>query len=227
MIRFPRRAAVVAMAWLSLSSIPTLAVAAEHKLDRRVRVAREVYQELLHAPDRSVPAALLRNCRCIAVIPHTLKGAIGYGARFGQGIISCRGGGGWSPVSFLRLTGGSVGFQIGAEASDYVLFFMTERGARSLLRSKFTLGGTVSIAAGPAGRSAEAGTDIPLDAEIYSYARSKGLFAGVSLEGARLAPDRKSNQAYYGRLIDAEAILFRRRAPGMPASGREFVAALP
>ena len=223
-----RGCAVVLIAWLWVPSIPALAAAADEKLDRKVRAAREVYQELLRVPDRSVPEALLRNCKCIAVIPHALKGAIGYGARFGRGIICCRGGGGsWSAVSFLRLTGGSVGFQIGAEASDHVLFFMTERGARSLLQSKFTLGGTVSVAAGPVGRSAEAGTDIKLDAEIYSYAKSKGLFAGISLEGARLAPDRRANQRYYGAPVDAQAILFGHQARAMPASGREFVSALP
>lgn len=213
---------------LALGAGPSRAETSADKLNEKVRTARDVFQELLRTPDRSVPQKLLESCRCIAVIPHVLKGAIGYGARFGQGIISCRDAQGhWSPPSFLKLTGGSIGFQIGAESSDIVLFFMTEHGARSLLGSKFTLGGKVSVAAGPAGRSAEASTDLKLDAEIYSYAKSKGLFAGVSLEGARLAPDRKANEVYYGAPVSAATLLFEHRAPRLPESTQEFLKALP
>ena len=129
----------------------------------------------------------------IAVIPGVIKGAFGWGARYGQGVVSCRNKVGvWSPPAFLRLTGGSFGFQIGAEKSDLVLFFMSERGAKSLLESKFTLGGQLSVAAGPVGRTGEASTDLKFDAEIYSYAKSKGLFAGISLEGARRSGRRLS-----------------------------------
>lgn len=200
----------------------------EQKLTGKVKSAREVYRELLEAPDRSVPSALLERCKCVAVIPHAIKGAFGYGARFGQGVISCRDSASrWSPLSFLKLTGGSVGFQIGAEASDYVLFFMTEVSARSLLASKFTLGGTASVAAGPVGRSAEASTDIRFDAEIYTYAKSKGLFAGVSLEGARLAPDGKANQTFYGVAVEPAALLLRHEAPRMPPEAEDFLRALP
>lgn len=143
-------------------------------------------------------------------------------------MISCRdSSGAWSPVSFLTLAGGSFGLQIGGERSDVVLFFMTERGSRSLLSSKFTLGGTASIAAGPVGRSAEASTDLKLDAEIYSYAKSKGLFAGISLEGARLAPDEKANREYYGSPVSAESLLFAGRGIEDPAESREFRRRLP
>jgi lipid-binding SYLF domain-containing protein len=198
------------------------------KLDERLRLSTEVYQELLTSPDRSVPEALRDACRCIAVIPHAVKGAFGYGARYGQGVISCRNAeGAWSPPSFLKLAGGSVGFQIGAESSDVVLFFMTDRSARSLLESKFTLGGKASVAAGPVGRSAEASTDLRLDAEIYSYAKSKGLFAGISLEGARLAPDAKLNQTFYGAPVTASALLFDHEAPRVPESARRFLDVLP
>ena len=223
-----RRGARMASATLLSAALLVAPGMADEKLDSKVESAREVYQELLHSPDRSVPEALLKSCKCVAVIPHALKGAIGYGARYGQGIISCRNGRGrWSPISFLKLTGGSIGFQIGAQASDYVLFFMNERGAKSLLKSKFILGGTVSVTAGPAGRTAEAGTDIKLDAEIYSYAKSKGLFAGVSLEGARLAPAPKANQTYYGAPVDPDSVLFQHRAPRVPASAKAFIQALP
>jgi lipid-binding SYLF domain-containing protein len=198
------------------------------KLDERLRSSRAVYEELLQTPDRTVPETLRDECRCIAVIPHAIKGALGYGARYGQGVISCRNAtGAWSPPSFLKLTGGSVGFQIGAESSDVVLFFITDRSARSLLESKFTLGGKASVAAGPVGRSAEASTDLKLDAEIYSYAKSKGLFAGISLEGARLAPDDKLNRTYYGAPVGAAALLFDHKAPRLPESARHFLDALP
>jgi len=222
-IRRPARWLPVALLATALAS-PLLA---DTKLERRVREVTEVYRELLASPDRGVPQALLRKCRCVAVIPRVLKGAIGYGARHGHGVMSCRGAGGWSPLSFITLSGGSVGFQIGAESSDFVLFFMTDRGARSLIRSQFALGGKASVAAGPAGRGAEASTDIRLEAEVYSYAKSRGLFAGLSLEGARLAPDDKANREYYGSPISAQSLLFERRAPRNPPEAREFRAALP
>jgi lipid-binding SYLF domain-containing protein len=216
--------------FLTLLLTTTLAsfLDAAEKEDQKVRDAKSVYQELLSSPDREVPQTLLRDCRCIAVIPRVIKGAFGYGARYGQGVITCRNAGGaWSPLAFLKLTGGSLGFQIGAQATDVVLFFMTEHGARSLLQSKFTLGGTASVAAGPAGRTAEASTDVKLDAEIYSYAKSKGLFAGIALEGARLAPDPKAIQSYYGEAVSPEAILFEHKAPKFPESARAFLAVLP
>ena len=221
-----RQASWILIALLAMTFVSP--VVAGDKLEQRVRNATESYRELLRAPDRGVPEALLERCRCVAVFPHVLKGAIGWGAEYGHGVISCRGATGeWSPLAFLTFTGGSAGFQIGGESSDFVLFFMTDRGARSLLSSKFTLGGKVSVAAGPTGRSAQASTDIKLDAEIYSYARARGLFAGVSLEGARLAPDEKSNRAYYGATIAPESLLFFRRAPKDPAASRDFRSALP
>lgn len=198
------------------------------KLVTKVNTAREVYVELLAEPDRSVPKALLERCKCVAVIPHAVKGAIGFGARFGQGVMSCRDSASrWSPITFVKLTGGSFGFQFGGETSDYVLFFMTDRGARSLLDSKFTLGGKASIAAGPAGRSAEASTDLKFDAEIYSYAKSKGLFAGVSLEGARLAPDGNANTTFYGERVDPRELLFSHRVGRLPPSAKAFLEVLP
>src|SRR6266487_4158120 len=211
-----------------LATLIGMPVCAQERLQQRVKNATEVYHELLRAPDRGVPEALLKQCRCVAVFPHVIKGALGYGAEYGHGVLSCRdSAGAWSPISFLTLTGGSAGFQIGGESSDFVLFFMTDRGARSLLASKFTLGGKASVAAGPAGRSAQASTDIKLNAEIYSYARAKGLFAGVSLEGARLAPDEKANREFYGARVAPESLLFAHQAPRNPPAAQEFRSALP
>jgi lipid-binding SYLF domain-containing protein len=202
---------------------------AADKLEQKLIDAKNAYQELLSTPDRGVPEQLLKGAKCIAVIPGSLKAALGYGARFGRGVMSCRDeSGAWSPPSFVTLTGGSAGLQIGAESTDLVLFFRTERGARSLLKSsKITLGGKMSVAAGPVGRSGEAATDIKLNAEILSYARSKGLFAGVSIEGARFAGDNKSNAAYYGSHVTLKQLLFEHKAPRVPAEAEEFRKALP
>lgn len=218
--------ALVALA-LTLSAHAALAADAA-ELAARVVKAREVYQDLAKTADRGVPEALEKDCKCIAVFPRVLKLAVGIGGRAGNGVITCRNAEGtWSPLAFFRLTGGSWGLQLGAEATEVVLFFMTESGARSLLESKFTLGGKASVAAGPVGRSAEAGTDVKLNAEIYSYARSKGLFAGLSLEGARLAPDKDDINRYYGQPTTAKALLFDHTAPKRPAEMEEFLKQLP
>jgi lipid-binding SYLF domain-containing protein len=204
---------------------PALAITPQ---GQRLLDSKNVYQELLSAPDRGVPQELLEHAKCIVVIPHELKGAVGYGANFGHGVMSCRTATGWSAPTFVTLTGASAGFQIGAESTDLVMFFMSERGAHSLMTSsKVTLGGKMSVAAGPFGRSGEASTDLKLNAEIYSYAKSKGLFAGVSLEGARLAADTKSNQEYYGRPFSAKQLLFEHAVTSPPAECDAFTSALP
>jgi lipid-binding SYLF domain-containing protein len=220
--------AAAMIAVLGLAS-PAFAADTNASLGQKLGDATAVYHELLATPDRGVPEALLKKCQCIAVIPHVLKGAFVYGARFGSGVMTCRNAAGvWSPVTFVSLTGGSVGFQIGAETSDLVLFFMNERGARSLMTgSKFTLGGQASVAAGPLGRSGEASTDLKLDAEIYTYAKSKGLFAGLSIAGARLAADKKANAQFYGRPVTVKALLFDHKAPVAPEAGETFRKALP
>ena len=200
---------------------------AEDDLAARLTRSREVYQELINSPDREVPAELRETCKCVAILPHVVKAAIGVGGRFGRGVITCRNAGGeWSPPAFITLTGGSWGLQLGAEATDVVLFFMSERGAQSLLQSKFTLGAKAGLAAGPVGRSAEASTDLKLNAEIYSYARSKGLFAGLSLEGARLAIDKNSDQQFYGAPVDPKALLFDHKAPKRPPEVDAFLQVL-
>jgi lipid-binding SYLF domain-containing protein len=216
---------VTAVALVYLSRTP---VRAEDNVTERVARAREVYQELVSTPDRTIPEKLLENARAIAIFPHVIKGAFIVGARHGKGVVMCRDAKGtWSPPAFFTLTGGSWGWQIGAEASDVVLFFMTERGAKSLLESKFTLGGKLGVAAGPVGRTAEASTDAQLNAEIYSYAKSKGLFAGISLEGARMAPDEESIRRFYGENVGARAILFEHQVPKRPAEAARLLGALP
>jgi SH3 domain-containing YSC84-like protein 1 len=220
--------------WIAVLSLVALGFApatrAETKADElseRLQDAKATFQELTTSPDHGVPQELMEHAKCIAVIPHVIKAAVGVGARHGKGVIVCRdGSGSWGTPAFVTLSGGSFGLQLGAESTDLVLFFMNDRGARSLMNSsKFTLGGKASVAAGPVGRSAEAGTDLKLNAEIYSYAKSKGLFAGLSLEGARLAPDDKANRIYYSHT--ARQILFDHSGVQAPVAADEFSRSLP
>ena len=198
------------------------------KFADRVAESTEVYEALIEAPDRGVPEALLEDCECLVVIPHVVKAALGFGGRHGNGIASCKNDqGAWSPPSFVKFSGGSIGFQIGVQASDLVLFLMTEKSAEALMKNKFTLGVDASVAAGPVGRTVEADTDITLRAEILAYARAKGLFAGISLEGASLRPDSTAIRKFYGKSTDPETILSKHQVPKMPNEAREFVGVLP
>lgn len=184
------------------------------KATERIGDAQKAYEELVNSPDRGVPEYLLKNCKAIAIFPGVIKAAVGVGARHGHGVVMMRGGNGeWSPPAFMTMTGGSWGLQLGADKTDVVLFFMTDRSLHSLLSSKTTLGAGAGLAAGPIGRTAEAGTDLKLNSEIYSYARSRGLYAGVSLNGARVAPDKDTNEDFYGRGVDARKILMDRDVP--------------
>jgi lipid-binding SYLF domain-containing protein len=190
--------------------------------------ATAVYRELVTTSDKAIPKELLSRARCIAVLPGVLKAAIGFGARHGSGVMSCRTEGGWSTPGFVSISGGSWGLQLGAQSTDIVLFFMTDRGAHSLVEgSRVTLGGQASIAAGPFGRSAEAATNLDLKAEIYSYAKSKGLFAGLSLEGAELRPDDDANRDYYGSGVTTTQLLFGGAPANVPVEARTFQQALP
>lgn len=219
------RIAFVLITGLGLSAA---AEAQQQAPGRKVDTARVVYHELIDLPDRRVPKRLLEDARCVAVIPNVVKGAFFAGGRHGRGVMSCRDESGtWSPLSFVKLSGGSFGLQIGGQSTDLVLFFMTERGVRSLLKSKFVLGGDASVAAGPLGRTAEIATDLRLGAEIYAYAKSRGVFAGLSVEGAVLAPDQKWIARYYGRRVWPEELLFDHEAPSQPAESTRFLAELP
>lgn len=201
---------------------------AEDKLARKLVRAAEVSEELIDMDDPEIPARLLDDAECVAIVPSVIKGALVWGGRHGRGVISCRNDRGkWSPPAFVTLSGGSFGLQIGGASTDLMFFFMNRRSIESLLKSKFVLGADASLAAGPVGRSAEASTDGRLSAEIFAYAKSRGLFAGVSLEGARLAVHHKANERYYGRRIWPEDILFEHRIPRLSAEGRAFVRALP
>lgn len=166
---------------------------------KRADNAVRVLNEIMDAPDKAIPRDLLRNAYAVAVVPDVIKAGFVVGGRRGEGVISVKSPDGtWSNPSFVNLTGGSVGFQAGVSSTDVVLVFRTQRGVDSIVHGKFTLGADASAAAGPVGRTAQASTDAQLKAEILSYSRARGLFAGVALDGSVLSIDNKSNQAIYG-----------------------------
>ena len=182
---------------------------AGNKATQRVDRAARVLGEIMEIKDKSIPRELLSKAHCVAVIPGLKRAGFGFGGKYGIGVMSCRGkdGKGWSGPSTVRVEGGSFGLQIGGSSSDVVLLMMNEWGKKKLIQSKFTLGGDASVAAGPVGRTAQAQTDAQMRAEILAYSRSRGIFAGVSIEGATLRPDHDANRKIYGRDISARQIL--------------------
>jgi lipid-binding SYLF domain-containing protein len=192
---------------------------------KRLEECGVVMQEVLNIPD-NIPTELLEKAECVIVIPSVRKLAFGIGASYGRGAMVCRRGskfnGAWGAPAMYALEGGSIGFQIGGEATDLILLVMNDRGMESILSSKVKLGGDASVAAGPKGRDASADTDAWMRAEILSYSRSRGVFAGVSLEGSTLRPDDDASQQVYGRAIKAKDIV-RSEHMGVPTTGRHFV----
>jgi SH3 domain-containing YSC84-like protein 1 len=191
----------------------------------RVKDAGVVLKEIMNIPD-DIPQDLIDKAECLIILPSVKKGALGIGGSFGRGIMICRGGehykGKWGAPALYALEGVSIGFQIGGQATDFVLLVMNPKGAESLLYSKVKLGADASAAAGPKGRTAEGATDIVMNAEILSYSRNKGLFAGVSLEGSTLRSDGSANEKLYGRKLSAKEII-RQGKVGIPPSARELV----
>jgi len=169
--------------------------------------AATIFREIMGAPDKAIPRGILDDADCIAVFPQVIKAAFGIGGRGGRGVVVCRTPNGWSAPAFLNLGGASFGLQIGAEATDYVMLFMTPESVRSLLSSKIKLGGGVSVAAGPIGRQAEAATDLKLNAQILSYSRSKGLFAGAALEGAVIETADNDMKDVYGPNVASKSVV--------------------
>ncbi len=198
---------------------------ASNKASERLHNAATVIDEILNIPD-NIPKDLLDKAECVVVIPSVKKLAIGFGGSYGRGAMVCRGGdkfgGPWGSPVMMALEGGSFGFQLGGEATDFVLLVMNPKGADSILSSKVKLGGDMTAAAGPKGRTAAAETDAWMRAEILTYSRAKGLFAGVSLEGSTLRPDGEANEELYGRKIEAKEIVHGRGA-GMPQAASALV----
>jgi SH3 domain-containing YSC84-like protein 1 len=194
----------------------------------RVKQAGDVMKEILNIPD-DIPQDLLDKAECVVILPSVKKGAFGVGGSYGRGVMVCRSGqhysGPWGAPALFALEGVSIGFQLGGQATDFVLLVMNPKGARSLLSSKVKLGADASAAAGPKGRTAEGATDIVMNAEILSYSRNKGLFAGISLEGSTLRSDGNANEKLYGKKVSAKEIVVERKV-GVPAPARPLVALL-
>ncbi len=189
-----------------LLSVAAWAGDRSNELDR-VESSATVLDEIMAAPDRGIPEHIIDNAKCIAVVPSMLKGGFVVGAAYGRGIASCRTDRGWTAPAFFVLQGGSFGFQIGGQAVDVVMLIMNDHGMKNLLNSKFKLGADASVAAGPVGRQAEGSTDITMRAEILTYSRARGIFAGVTLNGASVRQDRDATRDFYGRMIPFRTLL--------------------
>src|SRR6201987_951633 len=209
----------------ALIGLPTIVNPARVRADDksndedRIENAGKVLQEIMDIPD-DIPQSLIDKADCVIVYPSVLKAAFIVGASYGRGVMTCRTGsnfnGPWGAPSMMALEGGSFGLQIGGEATDFVLLVMNDRGANGILSSKVKLGGDASVAAGPVGRSASAETDASLRAEILSYSRARGAFAGVSLEGSTIRPDTDANRKIYGEKVSARDIVLRHETPAPP-----------
>jgi SH3 domain-containing YSC84-like protein 1 len=204
----------------------SIAFAKENKTARRLDDAATVISEIMDTPDKGIPQDLLDKAQCIIVVPGLKKGAFILGGKYGKGVVSCRksGGTGWTAPASIRIEGGSVGFQIGGSESDVVMLVMNERGMQKLMESKFTLGGEGEVAAGPVGRNATAQTDALMHAEILSWSRSRGIFAGISLQGATLRQDLDDNKELYGKAYETKDILNGNVA--VPAAASKLISLL-
>jgi lipid-binding SYLF domain-containing protein len=196
----------------SLACFPLVAASEKDKARNKERFtdASDLFKEVMGTPDRAIPEDLLEKAHCIVVVPGLKKAAFGVGGKYGRGFVLCRAGGGnagWGPPAAIRVEGGGIGFQIGVSSSDVILLVMNERGMKKLTSSKFTVGADAAAAAGPVGRNASAQTDAYMSAEILSWSRSKGLFAGISLDGATLRNDIDENEIMYGQRWNSKQIL--------------------
>jgi lipid-binding SYLF domain-containing protein len=213
---------------ISLALALAVPLLAQDKEADRVENAGKVFKEILAAPD-SIPQSVLDKADCVVILPSVLKFAIGIGGSYGRGVMTCRGGknfhGPWGAPTMMALEGGSAGLQLGGNATDFVLLLMSSRSATSILSSKVKLGGDVSAAAGPVGRTASAETDVTFRAEILSYSRARGLFAGISLAGSTLRPDNSANKNLYGKEVSAKAVVFEKAVP-VPDSAKDLLATL-
>ncbi|MGA3106545.1 MAG: lipid-binding SYLF domain-containing protein [Terriglobales bacterium] len=198
------------------------AVASDRDDDvNRTQKAAQVFKEIMNTPDQGIPTNLLESAKCIAIVPGDKKFAFVFGGSYGRGLATCRTEHGWSAPMFVAINSGSVGYQIGGSSTDIVMLFMNDHALQSLMSDKFKVGADASVAAGPVGRNATAATDLKLNAEILSYSRSKGIFAGVSLDGAVMQADKSGDKAMYGDDVNRHEILDGKVA--VPASARALV----
>jgi SH3 domain-containing YSC84-like protein 1 len=216
---------VLLLSVMLLTTVPGLSEGRKDELQRLQR-ATAVFSEIMRTPDKGIPNDLLDKAECVAIVPGLKKGGLGIGGRYGKGVVMCRQPGRkWSAPSFMTVEGGSVGLQIGFQQIDLVMLVMNREGMEKLVGDKFTVGADASAAAGPVGRQASAETNIRLDAQILTYSRAKGLFAGITLNGAVVKQDKDDNRDFYGKEMSARAILFEGTVP-MPAEAQPLAAAL-
>jgi lipid-binding SYLF domain-containing protein len=212
------------MLFLAMLGLGTLCWAGSGREDatERLENSKQVLHEIMGMPDKGIPEEVLEHAKCIAVVPHMVKGGFVFGGKGGKGVATCRTANGWSAPAFITISGGSWGLQIGVQAVDLVMIIQNEKGMQKLLESNFHVGADASAAAGPVGRHAEAGTDWKMDAEILTYSRAKGVFAGLTLEGASIRQDNDSRHAIYGRKVTTRALLLGKVTP--PAVVEPFLA---
>ena len=221
------RAFILGVAFMAMA-LPLSARQLDDKVADRLYESSKVLEELVKAPDGGIPKDLMKKAECIAVIPSVKKAAIGFGGNYGRGVVACRKDGGkgpFGPPSMLALSGGSIGIQLGGQSTDVVMLFMTPDSMKHLLKDKVTLGGDASAAAGPKGREASAQTNATMRAEILTYGRGRGLFAGISLKGAVLKPDGDANDALYNKKVDAKELLLEGKGT-VPVAAQKFLATL-
>ena len=215
---------IISALLLSLA-IPAASLASDRDDDvTRVHRAAEVFKDIMNTPDKGIPRELLESAKCVAIVPGEKKFALIIGGNYGRGVATCRTGAGWSAPMFVAVDGGSVGYQIGGSSTDIVMLFMNDHALQSLLSDKFKLGADATVAAGPVGRQAAADTDAKLRAEILTYSRAHGVFAGVSLDGSAVQADKSGDSAMYGPDVSRRQILDGKVTP--PESARELVDAL-
>jgi SH3 domain-containing YSC84-like protein 1 len=213
--------ALVSICLSLLMSIPASAASSRQDLQDRIDAAKTVLDQIMAAQDRSIPMNILAQATCVGVVPSFIKGAFVFGAQYGQGVVTCRTGHGWSAPVFIRMAGGSWGLQIGGQATDLVLVAVNERGFQDLLKNKFKIGADAAASAGPVGRNTQAATDWKMGAELLTYSRSRGLFAGIDLDGTSVSQNSDDIEIYYGQPHRFESIL-KGEVP-VPAGAIPFV----
>src|SRR6266446_8155397 len=221
----PRSLVVLGAGFLLLASIAWSADDKDSDVDKRVDAAAKVLTEIMGVPDKAIPDKVMREAKCIAVVPSMVKIAVGFGGSHGKGFATCRTeSGSWSAPAPITITGGSWGLQLGGQAVDLVMVVTNDQGMQHLLSSKFKLGADASAAAGPVGRDATAGTDVKMRAEVLTYSRTRGLFAGIDLSGAVINQDKDSTRLLYGKMVPFETILGGKVSP--PSGSESFLAAV-
>ena len=213
--------AIVSLCLCLMTASSGFAASSKGDLQDRVDAAKTVLDQIMAAGDKSIPMNIMEQATCIAVVPGYIKGAFVFGAQYGQGVVTCRTGHGWSAPVFLRMAGGSFGFQAGGQSTDLVLVAVNDRGFQDLLKNKFKIGGDAAAAAGPVGRNTQAATDWKMSAELLSYSRSKGLFAGINLDGTSVTQNKEDTETYFGGPQSFENVL-KGNVP-VPAGAVPFV----